>query len=373
MQILNMFALIFDCWPAKNGRNGFGRSGHTFHKHGTKIISALIGLSACLSVSAPLKASADEPLTFFRIGTGPTATTSYALGTAISIGISKPPGAPACGQSGLCGVPGLIAVAQTRQSALETIQELASGELESALIPGDIAYWAYHGGGPFGTGNTLERLRVIANMASFTMHIVADASLNLRSVQDLAGLRLSLGSVDSAARQTAETILKIHGLPLDTIEDAMLGPGPSADALISGQIDAFFLLGSGRLALLDDVSETVPISLIPIAATERERLLSAYPFVVSARIPAGYYGLETQTQSIGVNIKWVTTSDQPNRLVRDITRAVWSGAAAEVYHANNPGDAFSERRLAILSGGVPMHEGAKAYYTENPPIAGQLE
>lgn len=330
-------------------------------------------LCALVLLGAPTKALAEEPLTFFRIGTGPTATSSYALGTAISIGISKPPGSRACGEGGLCGVPGLIAVAQTKQSAVETIQDLASGELESALIPGDIAYWAYHGGGPFGEGNRLDRLRVIANMASFTMHIVADASLNLSGIQDLAGLRVSLGPAESAERQTAETILKIHGVSLDAVEDAKLGPGPSADALISGQIDAFFLLGSGRLALLEDISKTVPVALLPIDSTARERLLNAYPFVVSAKIPGGHYGIKEATPSIGVNIKWVTTSDQPGDLVRDITRALWSGAAAEVYHANNPGDAFSERRLAVLSGGVPMHDGAKTYYTDNPPASGPVQ
>ena len=61
-------------------------------------IAAILLVAAILSGGGRIGTAeaAEAGLTFFRIGTGPTATASYALGTAISAGISKPPRSPAC-------------------------------------------------------------------------------------------------------------------------------------------------------------------------------------------------------------------------------------------------------------------------------------
>ena len=60
----------------------------------------------------------EEDLTFFRIGTGTTLDSQYGLAVAISAGISSPPGSPACETDTQCAVPGLIAVAQSRENLL---------------------------------------------------------------------------------------------------------------------------------------------------------------------------------------------------------------------------------------------------------------
>ncbi|MDJ0683565.1 MAG: TAXI family TRAP transporter solute-binding subunit [Alphaproteobacteria bacterium] len=328
----------------------------------SRAILAAVATAVCLIAHAR---AAEQNLTFFRIATGPTATTSYDLGTAIAIGISKPPGSRACDAGGLCGVPGLIAVAQTQDNALESMAALASGELESAIVPGDIAYWAYFGGGPFTEVTRVERLRMIANLAPFTMHIVTDADLGIESVRDLRGRRVSLGPEGSSARLTAESILRVHGVEPEEIEDPMLAPGPSADALINGQIDAFFVLGAGRVETVADVMAAIPTKLLPIAPDQMLALQARYPFVAQSVIDPAIYGLDAPVPTLTVSMKWVTTTEQPDALIRDIARALWSGAAAEVYQSENPGVAFSDGAQAILTGGAPLHPGAKAYYDQS--------
>jgi len=73
-----------------------------------------------LATAATLAAGtalAQDP-TFFRIGTGSAGGTYFPIGGTIANGISAPPGARACDKGGQCGVPGLIAIAQSTTASV---------------------------------------------------------------------------------------------------------------------------------------------------------------------------------------------------------------------------------------------------------------
>ena len=54
-----------------------------------------------------------QDVNVIRIGTGSTAGTYFPIGGLIGNAISNPPGSRPCDRGGSCGVPGLIAVAQS--------------------------------------------------------------------------------------------------------------------------------------------------------------------------------------------------------------------------------------------------------------------
>lgn len=307
-------------------------------------------------------ARAADGLTFFRIGTGPTATASYALGTAISAGISKPPRSPACDAAKVCGVPGLIAVAQSSESGFSAVRSMLDGDLESAIVPSDIAYWAYTGGGPFSDLFPVEDLRVIANLISFALYIVVDADSGIETIADLAGKRVSLGTEGSGALSTATNVLDVYGITLDQIEESYMKPGPAADALASGQIDAFFHVGGIPDQVIQDLHENVPLRLLGIDQAELQRLYTQYPFITTAEIPADIFEQDNPITSISISAKWVTLAQQPEELIRKIARALWRGDTRRIYERNTPDAKFADDRRAAWSIGIPLHPGAATYY-----------
>ena len=113
------------------------------------------------AVGAPLLA---QDVRFFRIGTGATSGTYFSIGGLIANVISNPPGSRACDRGGSCGVPGLIAVAQSTQGSVENVKAIIDGQLESALAQADVAYWAYHGTGMFREQGPSRGLRAIAHL-----------------------------------------------------------------------------------------------------------------------------------------------------------------------------------------------------------------
>ena len=101
---------------------------------------------------------------FFRIATGPIESGNFAIGTLIGNIVSAPPGSRDCDRGGSCGVPGLISVTQTTPGALANIEAVRAQRFESGLCQADIAYWAYHGSGPFRRQGAVRSVPAIANL-----------------------------------------------------------------------------------------------------------------------------------------------------------------------------------------------------------------
>ena len=125
---------------------------------------AILRRCAVLVVAAGIAGSAlAQGSQFFRIGTGSTGGTYFPIGAILASAISNPPGSRECERGGSCGVPGLIAVAQSTTGSVENVRAIGSGLLESALSQADVAFWAYHGRHTFAETGPIKNLRAIAN------------------------------------------------------------------------------------------------------------------------------------------------------------------------------------------------------------------
>src|SRR5918994_997382 len=158
-----------------------------------------------------------QEMQFFRIGTGGVAGTYYPIGGLIADIISHPPGARPCDKGGSCGVPGLVAIAQSSNGAVANVDAIASGALESGFAQSDVAYWAYTGTGIYEGHGKVENLRAITNLYPESVHIVARKDAGIGSVRDLEGKRVSLDEPGSGTLVDARLILEAFGLSEDDL------------------------------------------------------------------------------------------------------------------------------------------------------------
>jgi len=63
----------------------------------------------------------------FRIGTGGSGGTYYPIGVVVALAISNPPGSGTCESDGSCGVPGLVAIAQSSNGCVANVRAVQSG------------------------------------------------------------------------------------------------------------------------------------------------------------------------------------------------------------------------------------------------------
>src|SRR5258706_15326412 len=166
----------------------------------------------CLALLAgatllPVRAvAAAEDIRFFRIGTGPTGASYFPVGGMLATIISNPPGSRPCDVGGSCGVPGLIAVAQTSQGSVDNVEAVGNGQLDSGLCQADVAFWAYSRAHPFQSKGPLGNLRAIANLFQESLHVVVRRESGIRSATDLKGKRVSLGEQSSGTLVTARQL-----------------------------------------------------------------------------------------------------------------------------------------------------------------------
>jgi TRAP transporter TAXI family solute receptor len=305
-----------------------------------------------------------QEIRFFRIGTGTTGGTYFPIGGLLANAISNPPGSRPCDRGGSCGVPGLIAVAQATSGSVENLKEMRSGALESALTQADIAFWAEQATGLYKDQPPFTELNVIANLYTETVHLVVRADSGIRTAADLRGKVVSVGEEGSGTLVEAREILGAYGLREQDVEARYMKPGPAADRLAEGELDAFFIVGGHPVSAVGDVAARIPIRLVsfddPTAAKLKEKL----PFFTETVIDDGVYEGVPATRTLGVGAQWVVRADVPEELVYGITRALWHPSTRRLLdngHAKGPAIQLSN---AVNGLAVPLHPGAARYYRE---------
>ncbi|RMD63543.1 MAG: TAXI family TRAP transporter solute-binding subunit [Alphaproteobacteria bacterium] len=321
----------------------------------------VIAVCVVLGISVPASA---EDIFFFRIGTGSTGGTYFPVGGIIASAISKPPGSRECEAGGSCGVPGLIAVAQSTEGSVANILGIADGTLESGFSQADITYWAYKGEGIFKDRGPITGLRTIANLFPESVHIVVRRNAGIHSVADLRGKRVSIDREGSGTRVDALLILKAYGLTLKDIEAVSVASGDAADMLREGTLDAFIMVVGTPGKAVADLAEDSLIDLVPVTGPPAERLMQTYPFFSRDRIRAGTYFNVAETETVSVGAQWLVSARMPESLIYGITRALWHPNTRRLLDSGHPKGKQITLASALDGLVVPLHPGARRYYLE---------
>jgi TRAP transporter TAXI family solute receptor len=348
-------------------------------RHGRGFAAAVLLALAVL----PGGAAALEELRFFRIGTAATTGTYFQIGGILASAISKPPGSRDCEHGGSCGVPGLVAVAQATQGSVENVLAMDAGQIESAMVQSDVAYWASTGtsvappphcrkaDADTTTGGTallkqhgpIANLRAIAALYPEDVHIVVRGDGAIRSLADLKGKRVALGEPQSGTLADAQVVLAAAGLSECELEPRYLRLSQAAEALSRGEIDAFFMVAGHPVPAVFDVAALVPIRLLPIGEAALQRLTASFPYFSADTIPAGTYpGLDADVPTVSVTALWIVRADLPDDLVHDITRALWRDATRRLLENAHPVGRRIRLMTALDGVDIPLHPGAQRYY-----------
>jgi uncharacterized protein len=327
-----------------------------------RALLAAVLLALC-GAAMPGSAPAQE-MQFFRIGTGGVAGTYYPIGGLIADIISNPPGARPCEKGGSCGVPGLVAIAQSSNGAVANVDAIATGALESGFVQSDVAYWAHTGTGIYEQQGKVENLRAIANLYPESFHIVARAGSGIGSVRDLKGKRVSLDEPGSGTLVDARIILEAFGLSEDDLTAHYVKSSQSIAMIAEGQLDAFVIVAGYPTGAVLELCATVGCELVPIAGPEVDALLGRYPFFAKDTIPAGTYPGVGETSTISVGAQWVVDAKTDEELVYGITKALWHENARKLLDNGHAKGRAITPQTALEGIAIPLHPGAERYYRE---------
>ncbi|MCK5296846.1 MAG: TAXI family TRAP transporter solute-binding subunit [Alphaproteobacteria bacterium] len=302
-----------------------------------------------------------KTIRFFHIGTGSTCETSFQVGGLIASTISKPPGSRDCDKGGNCGVSDMISVAQSTRGAAMNAANIGDGKMKAALIHADIAYMANYGKGLFKDSSAVGKLRAVAMLHTESIHLVTKKESNIKSIKDLKEKRVSFGARGSGTLESSRVVLEAFELAMDSIEASHMETGQAIDALISGEIDAFFMIAAAPSVPLVRLAENFAIKFIPISGSEVKKINS--PFLSKTVIGKNVYKGFDEIPTLKVGVLFVLSSDVPEQLSYNITRAIWHKNNQKVFKNYLAGN-FICIKEAVKGLGIPLHAGAKKYYKE---------
>lgn len=328
-----------------------------------RVWSEALPLATAAFLMSPGVSNAQD-LNIIRIGTGSTAGTYFPIGGLIGNAISNPPGSRPCDRGGSCGVPGLIAVAQSTGGSVANVKAIDSGLMDMALSQADVAYWSYYGTGAFEGDQPRDSLRAIGNLFPESIHVIARADAEIETLADLKGKRVSVGGAGSGSRIDARLILTAYGLRFSEMTLLEMELEPSTDAMVDGKIDALFLVSGAPALAVQDLAERTDLAFIPIDGPIAVKLSKIFPFFSTGMIPQGIYGDNPPTTTLDVGAILLVREDMPEDLAYGITRALWHPNTAPLFANGHPRARFMNPGRATKGIGFKLHPGARRYYVE---------
>lgn len=327
---------------------------------------SLFAVAAAGSLVLAGIAHAQNP-TFFRIGTGGAGGTYFPIGGTIANGISAPPGARACDEGGQCGVPGLIAIAQSTTASVFNNAAVQNGELEAGLAAADVTRSMYLGEGKF-EGKAHPKLRIIANLYPEDLHLVMAKGASINSLSDLAGKRVGIAQAGSGTQVAVLQMLEAWGVNRDNMDEAELNNSQSAERLADGQLDAYFYAAGWPVAAMTQLASTKGMALHSFSADDLKKINDIIPAYIPSKIPGGIYeGVTADTLTPAVSAMLVVSSDLSEELVYGITKALWNDNTRKLLdngHAKGKQITPETALDGVAALGVPLHPGAEKFYKE---------
>ncbi len=293
--------------------------------------------------------SAHAQAKFFRIGTGGTGGTYYPVGGLIGNAISSDK---------------INVSAVATNGSVANVNAIIGGSLESGFSQADVNSWAFTATGIYEGKPKIEDLRVIANLYPESVHVVIKKGLNVKTLADLKGKRVSLDEPGSGTLVNAKAILAAFGITEKDIKPEYLKPQQSAEKLKDGAVDAFFSTTGYPQGSITELAATTGIELIPIDGAGRDKILAQYKFFASDKIPDGAYKDVKGVDTISVGAQWVTSAKQDAELVYEVTKALWSEKTRAMLDAGHAKGKAITKETALTGVGIPLHPGAEKFYKE---------
>ncbi|MER8043891.1 TAXI family TRAP transporter solute-binding subunit [Streptomyces sp. NPDC094032] len=264
-------------------------------------------------------------------------------------------------------LPDVSITLRNSEGSQQNLARLASGEADFTVATADAVAQYQRDRKP-----GFERLRGCARLYDDYVQLVVPKGSDVQSVADLRGLRVGVGQPGSGVRLIADRVLAAAGLTPDVdIRPVSAGIDTMPGLLEHKKLDAFFWSGGLPTSAVQELSERLPVRLVPLDATLVDSLHDvgeSTRYYRSAVIPADAYGLAQDgnpVDTLAVANILVTTDAADPDLVEGFTRTV-IGSRDRIGGQVHPAQ-LVDLRTAVYTEPLTLHEGARRYYRSVKP------
>jgi TRAP transporter TAXI family solute receptor len=285
---------------------------------------------------------------FLSIGTGGTGGVYYPLGGALASRLTLTDSARQY-------------TAEVTGGSVENVNRILAGQIDLGFVLSVTAFEAYNGSVDFPT--PAPDLRIVAPLYPNVSHILVPGSSSARSLADLRGLRVSVGSAGSGTEQISRQLLETYGLTYEDIQPRYLSFTESSAAIRDGAIDAAIMSVGIPAAAVLEATTTGDIRLLPVDDQAMERILESHPYYSAGVIPAGAYPGVDESIPTAAMMNWVVALEGIDPAVATALMNILGPERVSLEQAHDMARQIDLARLAEAP--IPLHAATEAFPKTN--------
>ena len=241
---------------------------------------------------------------------------------------------------------------------------IRKGELEATFTHTLTAYDSWNGVGKFEKEGPYKGIRMMTGMYESVHHFVVREDSGIKSMSELAGKRVNVGSPGSGS--AANSILILEGLGLyDKVKINNLSFGDAGRAVGDGQMDALGMSGAPMAAVVT-LEASHKIRVLGFSDAEFKKVFAESPFYYKTTLPAGVYKSWNQpTDLIAFQVYWIAHEKFDPEAVYKMLKVAYDPANKDYLKSVHRQFAGMSAALQPMKGlGIPLHPGAVKYWKE---------
>ena len=249
----------------------------------------------------------------------------------------------------------------TSGGSVANIEALDFNDAQLGFVQSDVMAYAAEGTRLFEETGAMEGFSTVANLYMEQVQIVTLRD-DIKSVEDLKGLNVSIGAAGSGVYFNAIDVLGAYGLTEEDIKPTYQSFGDSAESLQDGKIDAAFIVAGAPTTAVTSLAATKPVHLIQLDDEHIAKLLEESPYYSENTIPKEAYGTEEDVKTVAVGAVVIARDDVAEADVYNFLYGVFENLE-EITAAHAKGAELSLEFASSVTT-VGYHPGAVKYFAE---------
>jgi TRAP-type uncharacterized transport system substrate-binding protein len=315
-----------------------------------------VAMTLMLSAIATQAAPAAQPRTIqLSIGGGPVDSAAFRWSSALAEALSRPPGLPDCDPTAPCGVPGVVAGAQTYDNSKELLSALIDGKVATAVIP---AIPLMRARCDVPKGQAAPAVSILKILYRHPLYLLVHGGTPaIAKPTDWVGKTIVIGPAGSDSETIALALIDAYRVPKSKVKLQRLAPQAAFAALRDGSAAAGIFMGHVfDVPVGDFISHGFTLMSLP-DTPDRTRLLQALPSLEPSAIPPGAYPGLPAISTVAQPVTWAAGPGLDGALQERLIAAI-----SEVHN---------QARIADLVDPVlPIPEGEAFLRLPAPPSEG---
>ncbi|MFA6499587.1 MAG: TAXI family TRAP transporter solute-binding subunit [Desulfurivibrionaceae bacterium] len=254
--------------------------------------------------------------------------------------------------------------AQPSAGSLENLREVHAGQADFGLVYSGHAYLGRNGLLQ-DDSSTYDKVLAVASLYGAPAQLVVRKGSGIKSVKDLKGKRVGVGSPGSGAFANCELFFRHLGV-WDAIIPIHIGYNEVAIAFANKQLDAFWLFTAYPSSAISLAAKTGKIDLLNLDTEARASgFYKKYPYFTPRTLPAGTYrGVQHNTRSFQDSTLWVAGAEVPDEVVYRLLATIYGKKGLRYLGQQNPALKDMAPRSGTKGVVIPMHPGAIKFWKE---------